>query len=171
VPSFDGSFEDLFGACQRSAVHLEMHDSYMLTDPAFLDWRAGLTFDPAERWRGWFDLVRATTGRGVQIRRARIVSEPVTEYVRFEYDITDDLNIAAGEQVGWLPRRKASDLVLPGNDFWLFDERLVQFNHFNGEGDWLDVEQVTAPATVQLCSAAFDAVWQRATPHARYRPA
>lgn len=30
-------------------------------------------------------------------------------------------NVKAGEEVRWLPRRQASDLALPGNDFWLFD--------------------------------------------------
>jgi hypothetical protein len=99
------------------------------------------------------------------------VSEPVSDYVRYEYDITDGLNLAAGEQVRWLARRHASDLALPGNDFWLFDNQLVQFNHFSGDGDWIDVEQTTAPATIEFCSSAFETVWQRATPHQRYQPA
>ena len=68
------------------------------------------------------------------IRRARIVSEPVSEYIRFEYDITFT-NVEAGEDVRWLPRRRASDLLLPGNDFWVFDDRLVLWNHFTGEGE------------------------------------
>ena len=67
------------------------------------------------------------------MRRARIVSEPVSEYIRFEHDVTYT-NVAAGEEVRWLPRRLASDIALPGNDFWLFDERLAVFNHFAGAG-------------------------------------
>jgi len=73
---------------------------------------------------------------GSKIRRARVVSEPVTEYIRFEHAITADLNVAAGEQVRWLPRRRASDLALPGSDFWLFDDQLIIFNHFAGDGSW-----------------------------------
>jgi hypothetical protein len=171
VRSFDRPLEELLAECQHSAVHLEMRDHYMLDDPAYLDWRARQRIDPAERWRDWFQRLRATVERGVQIRRARIISEPVTQYIKFEYDVTDGLNIAAGEEVRWLPRRQASDLALPGNDFWLFDNRLLQFSYFSGDGDWLEIEQTTEPATVDLCAAAFEAVWKRATPHERYRPA
>jgi hypothetical protein len=148
-----------------------MRDSYLPTDPVFADWRAGRPIDPAERWRDWFNLVRATVVRGIGVRRARIISEPVSEYIRFEHDVTDGLNIAAGEQVRWLPRRRASDIAVPGNDFWLFDDRLVQFNHFSGDGDWIDVERSTDPAVIKLCADAFDTVWARAVPHQSYRPA
>jgi hypothetical protein len=44
--------------------------------------------------------------------------------------------VHAGELVRWLPRRQASDIALPGNDFWVFDDATVLFNHFNGDGDW-----------------------------------
>ena len=53
--------------------------------------------------RPWLDLIREVTGRGVPVRRARVVSEPVTDYIRFEHATTDS-NVAAGEQVRWLPR-------------------------------------------------------------------
>jgi hypothetical protein len=171
VAEFDATIEDLLAACERSAVHLEMRDGYALDDPVFIDWRAGLPIDPAGRWREWFDMMSAMTARGVQVRRARIVSEPISEYIRYEYDITDGLNLASGEDVRWLPRRQASDIALPGNDFWLFDDTLLFFNHNSGNGDWLGVEQSTDPATVKLCASAFEAVWERAIPHADYRPA
>jgi hypothetical protein len=95
---------------------------------------------------------------------------PVTEYIRYEYDVTAAHNIAAGEQVRWLPRRRASDLALPGNDFWLFDGVAVLFNHFAGNGDMLGEEYVTDPAVAELCATAFEAVWDRAVPHADYAP-
>jgi hypothetical protein len=104
-------------------------------------------------------------------RRARIVSEPVTPYIRFEYDVTRSMNIAAGEQVRWLPRRRASDLALPGNDFWVFDDRLVRFGHFAGDGTVTGHEMSGDPAVVKLCAAAFEAVWERAVDHEDYRPA
>ncbi|MGH3678977.1 MAG: DUF6879 family protein, partial [Natronosporangium sp.] len=79
---------------------------------------------------------------------------------------------AAGEEVRWLPRRRASDLALPGNDFWLFDERTVIFNHFAGDGGAIDdsEEVSTDPAIANLCRSAFESVWARATPHAKYQP-
>jgi hypothetical protein len=171
LPTFE-QWGQLFGACERSAVHLEMRDSYDISDEdsAFAAWKAGHRDDLAAWWRPWLDLIKETTGRGVQVRRARVVSEPVTEYIRFEYEITY-ANVAAGEQVRWLPRRAASALALPGNDFWLLDGRRVLFNHFTGDGQELGHEWSEDPDVIGLCEAAFEAVWQRAIPHEEYLPA
>ena len=113
--------------------------------------------------------MRATTARGVHVRRARIVSEPVTDFIKYEYDLTEGLNLAAGEDVRWLPRRAASDIALPGNDFWVFDNRLVRFNYFAGNGEERGDELVNDEAVVRLCVSAFESVWQRAIPHRDYR--
>ncbi|WP_327108598.1 DUF6879 family protein [Nonomuraea glycinis] len=164
------TFDELFAECTRSAVHLEMRDMYTPDDPVYLDWKAGVHIDPVERWREWYDLVVATVERGVEMRRARIVSEPITDFIQHEYDLTADLNIAAGEQVRWLSRRKASDLALPGNDFWVFDDRLVRFGHFSGDGAYLFQEITEEPAVVRLCVSAFESVWDRAVDHKDYRP-
>lgn len=163
------TFEELFGSSQRSAVHLEMRDGYMRSDPAFIDWAAGKLFDPAERWRDWLDTVKEATGRGVSVRRARIVSEPVSDYIRFEHSVTDGLNIGAGEQVGWLPRRRATSLALPGNDYWVFDDKVALLNHFDGEGESLQHEYTEDPNLVSFLSTAFESVWEEIVPHTQYR--
>jgi hypothetical protein len=159
-------------AAAVSAVHLEMRDGYMLDDPVFDAWRedhSKVAVDD-EGGRKWRALVREVTARGVGVRRARIVSEPLSDYVRFEYEITSGHNASAGEDVRWLPRRQATGLALPGNDFWLFDGATLVVNHFSGNGDWTAMEHVTDSAVVKHCSAAFDAVWERAIPHADYQP-
>jgi hypothetical protein len=115
----------------------------------------------------------AATSRwsGSRFRRARVVSEPLAPYIRFEHHMTGATNVAAGEDVRWLPRRFASDLRLPGNDFWLFDDRLIRFHLFSGEGEIVEDELCTDPAVIRMCAAAFESVWERAIPHAAYRPA
>lgn len=163
------TFEELFRDCRESAVHLEMRDSYMKSDPAYRDWIAGVAFEPAERWADWLTLVSEATSRGVKVRRARVVSEPVSQYIRFEHEVTDGLNIAAGEDVRWLPRRKATGIALPGNDFWLFDSTLLLVNHFDGEGEWLEPSISTDPHEVKLCADAFESVWELGVPHSDYR--
>jgi hypothetical protein len=161
---------ELLRSARHQAVHLEMRDTYTPEDPAWLDWRNGLRFNPAHRWQDWFDLIHATTSRGVQVRRARIISEPVTAYIRFEYDVTDELNLAAGEQVRWLSRRHAADLLVPGCDLWVFDRSVVVFNHFDGDGNWVVEERRDDEALAERCLLAFEAVWERAIPHDGYRP-
>jgi hypothetical protein len=59
-------------------------------------------------------------------------------------------------------------LALPGNDFWLFDSSLVLVNHFDGEGENMEVELTDDSEVAKLCDAAFEAVWKRATPHAQF---
>ncbi|MGW0997662.1 DUF6879 family protein [Streptomyces sp. NPDC002523] len=163
------TFEELFHDCRESAVHLEMRDAYMTSDPAYIDWAAGMAIDPAERWADWLALVSKATSRGVKVRRARIVSEPVSSYIRFEHEVTNGLNIAAGEEVRWLPRRKATGVALPGNDFWLFDSSLLLVNHFDGEGEWLEPSLSTDLQEIKLCTSAFETVWGLGTPHADYQ--
>ncbi len=163
------SFETLFARCTTSAVHLELRDEYTPGDPVYLDWKAGVAVDPKKRWSEWYGLMSATTARSIKVRRARIVSEPVTDFIRYEYDLTPGLNLAAGEEVRWLPRRQASTIALPGNDFWIFDNRLVRFNYFTGSGDEAGDELVEDQAVVHLCMSAFEAVWQQAIPHQNYR--
>jgi hypothetical protein len=58
---------ELFRAATYSASHLEMRDAYTPDDPDWQDWREGRRFDPAERWKDWFDLIRETVTRGVQV--------------------------------------------------------------------------------------------------------
>jgi hypothetical protein len=166
------SFTDLIRSAERSAVHLEMRDVYAIPneDERFAAWRQGHRLDPDDReswWRPWLDVVQEITAKGVRLRRARIVSEPHSEYIRYEHSFTFT-NIAAGEEIRWLPRRLASRLALPGNDFWLFDGRLVQFNVFDGKGRWVHTDQTDDQATAAFCADAFEAVWDLATPHDKY---
>jgi hypothetical protein len=165
VPTFD----ELIEATEVSAIHLEMRDAYVPSDPSFIAFLGGPAYDRTGREERWHALIGGAVARGVRVRRARIVSEPVTDYIRFEHSVTESMNLRAGEQVRWLPRRRASDLCLPGNDFWVFDDRLVRFNHFAGDGSSGDKEMREEPAVVELCRSAFEAVWERAIDHRDYR--
>ncbi|MDG4531910.1 DUF6879 family protein [Streptomyces sp. AV19] len=167
------SFDELLNSATHSAVHLEMRDIYGVAGEAeeFEQWkRTGeVDLDPeSEGWSRWTALVRQAVARGVVMRRARIVSEPVSQYIKYEH-ATTAVNVTVGEQVRWLPRRRTSDIALPGNDFWLFDDRLVRFNHFTGDGDGAGFEYVEDKAVIKLCADAFAAVWERGVPHEEFK--
>ncbi|MGW5349413.1 DUF6879 family protein [Streptomyces sp. NPDC004031] len=171
-PSVD--FRSLLTSARTSAFHLEMRDQYAVGDEAddYAHWlRTGeRDADPAsDYWAPWVDLIAGVRARGVTVHRARVVSEPVTPYIRYEHAGTA-VNVLAGEEVRWLPRRQAADLLLPGCDLWIFDGETVLFNHFTGAGDWADpdMELTDAPAVVKQCVNAFDAVWSRGIPHDQY---
>jgi len=164
-------FDRLLRSVTRSAVHLEMRDDYGASSRAFVAWREHRSYDRSGPDAAWHALIGGVIQRGATVRRARIISEPVSDYIRFEYEVTPAANIAAGEQVRWLPRQQASDLTLPGNDFWLFDATSVLFNYFGGDGATAGTELRDEPAVAKLCASAFEAVWDRAVPHQDYRPA
>ena len=135
MPAEVAPFEELIAGTQRSAVHLEMRDAYVPGDPSFIAWQGGPPYDRTQREADWHALAGGALARGVVIRRARIVSEPLAVHPVRVRDAPGSINVAAGEQVRWLPRRRASDLALPGNDFWVFDDRLVRFGYFAGDGE------------------------------------
>ncbi len=56
-------------------------------------------------------LIRDATAAGKVFRRARIISEPVTDYIRYEW-AGAGLNVEAGEEIKWSPRRLASAIAL-----------------------------------------------------------
>ncbi|WP_316529554.1 DUF6879 family protein [Kitasatospora brasiliensis] len=165
-------FAEMLSSAKNSAVHLELRDQYSVAEEVseLAKWRRGeaVDVDPdSEYWSGWSDLIRSAVARGVRVRRARVVSVPVTDYVRYEHHITV-VNLAIGEQVRWLPRSETSGLALPGNDFWLVDGRAVRFNLFDGPGAALDPQYSEDPAVIELCAGAFDAVWERGVDHKKF---
>ncbi|MFJ8677522.1 DUF6879 family protein [Streptomyces sp. NPDC093589] len=171
MPAAPLSFDELLDTAQFQALHLELRDNYAVGEEqsvydTFLANGTVPAYDSAF-WRPWVSLVERTVARGVTVRRARIISEPVTDYVRFEHAITPS-NLRAGEEVRWLGRSQASALALPGNDFWLIDDRLVRFNVFSGDGEVQNPEHSDVPQVIKLCADAFQSVWERASPHDQY---
>ncbi|GAA3509644.1 DUF6879 family protein [Actinomadura keratinilytica] len=165
---------DLIKAAKYSVVHLEQRDEYT-PEPDFLEWQASGKKTPREKMRAsmenWMEFVRGITSRGVVMRRARIVSEPWSDYIEWEHAHTE-WNVEAGEQVRWLSRRDAYDLLIPPADFYIIDSRLVAFNFNAGDGTSLrEYEFVSDPVRVGPVVAAFEQVWNRAVDHADYKPA
>lgn len=168
--SYD-EFNDLFTRFRHEALHLEMRDAYgtAVELPHLAKWLAGEPDEDTSWLEPWFDTVRAGTRSGKVFRRARIVSEPVSDYQRWVLKDTHRY-VEAGEDIRWVPRRLVSTVALPGNDFWLFDDELVIFILFSGNGLVVDQVKTTDSAAITLCRAAFDAVWKLAIPHRDYRP-
>ena len=164
-------FTALFTQFDREAIHLEMRDSYgtAVELPHMAKWAAGEA-DDLEWLRPWCDEVRENIGRGKVYRRVHVVSEPLSDYQRWSYSIMQP-HVDAGTDMRWMPRRQVSSIAFPGNDFWLFDGRLVVFHHYAGNGASIDFTTSTDLGDIGLCTSAFEAVWKLAIPHQDYRPA
>jgi hypothetical protein len=161
---------DLINSFRQEALHLETRDSYGTAAelPHLAKWEAGEP-DDTEWLQPWFDRVRAATQAGKSFRRARIVSEPVSDYQKWVLK-DSHLFVEAGEDIRWVPRNRVSTLAMPGNDFWLFDDQVLVFLIFAGNGLVVDRQATTDPAAVELCRNAFDAVWELSIPDSEYKP-
>ncbi len=164
-------FSALFPGVKREALHLNMRDSYgtETEQPHIAAWRAGVPDDYS--WlEPWCDLMRLHATAGRAFRRVNVVSEPLSEYQRWSLEIETPI-VAAGQDIRWVSRRLVSELCFPGNDFWLFDDELVVFLHYAGDGTNVDFTSSTDPVLIQRCRASFEAVWPLGVPHNDYRPA
>jgi len=69
-----------------------------------------------------------------------------------------------------VPRSLVSSVALPGNDFYLFDDRLALFLLYSGSGLSVGMLSSSDPADLQLCRSAFEASWKLSIPHREYAP-
>ncbi|QIS24636.1 DUF6879 family protein [Nocardia terpenica] len=166
----DDEFDRLLTDFEQESVHLEMRDAYgtAVELPHMAQWEAGEP-DDLEWLQGWCSQLCEHRAVGRSVRRARIVSEPLSDYQRWSYSIAHPM-VDAGEDIRWVPRRLVSSVAFPGNDFYLFDNRLVVFLHYAGNGLGTDKVTSTDPHDIQLCRMAFEGVWPLAIPHREYKP-
>jgi hypothetical protein len=168
----------LFSDTEQDAFHLELRDAYGVHGESsrFREWLNGgpETFDEVAEWfKDWTDEVQAATRAGKTIRRLRVVTEPLSDYIRFEHHDTIH-NVTSGEDIRWLPRQDLPDgIVFPhgGLDHWLLDHKIVVFNHFHPDGRSAGRERVADADIVAQCVQVRDALWPLGIPHDEYKPA
>jgi hypothetical protein len=166
----EARFDELLRTFERESIHLETRDAYGTRTelPHLAKWANGEPDDLT--WlEDWCDNLRAHVAAGRSLRRARIVSEPLSEYQRWSYSIAHPM-VEAGEDIRWVPRQLVSSIGIPGNDFYLLDNRMVIFLIYTGNGLNADFQTSTDPVDVDLCRSAFEAVWKLAIPHREYQP-
>ncbi|MEV6526661.1 DUF6879 family protein [Longispora sp. NPDC051575] len=166
----DEQFGDLVAGFDDNFIHLETRDAYGTTVelPHMAKWAAG-EHDDLEWLQDWCANLRRKRAAGKSMRRARIVSEPLSDYQRWSHSIAQPM-VDAGEDIRWVPRRLVSSIAFPGNDFYVFDNRTVMFLIYAGSGLAAEKLVSTDPADVRLCLSAFEAAWKLAVPHRGYTP-
>ncbi|KAB2344911.1 DUF6879 family protein [Actinomadura rudentiformis] len=153
----------------RTSLKLELRDNYAADAESLAAWRRGGAAEARKLVQPYADQLAPKISAGEKVlRRVKILSEPPSEYMRHALDVAGAL-VDAGEDIRWLPRRLASTLLLPGNDFFILDSQLVIFNVLDGEDSRAEQQLYTAPDVVDRCQAAFDAAWELAVPHHDYR--
>ena len=167
------SYDELNQLCKgitKSFVHLETRDAYgtEVELPHMAKWLRSEADDHA--WLGWWlEMLRGHRAAGRTCRRARVVSEPLSDYQRWTMSHVE-LFTEAGEEIRYVPRPSLATVALPGSgDFYVFDEVLALFLHYAGNGMNASFQRTDDPGIVARCRDAFEAVWDIATPARDYR--
>lgn len=117
-----------------------------LTDYSFMD--------------NWTGEVRARSAQGKRMSRVRVVTEPLSDDARYLLDVAR-LNVAAGDEIRYLPRQRARELELglPDEDYWIFDATVAAIIHFDEDDHPVGHELIDDPTEIVQRLHWFDAAW------------
>lgn len=156
-----------FWALRRSVFRLETLPSYGGSgeDPMQAAFAAGEPYRPSGS--GWADMLRSHHAAGRPQRRVHIVTEPLSDYLRFELTWGYGPHVAAGEDIRLLVAPPWPEGV-PRRDFWLFDDKSVYWMDYDPAGTWLGSEWTDDADDVAEARRVRDLVWPLAQPWARF---
>lgn len=158
-------FDQLFRSFQRTAFRLETQGEYREPIEREPIHRFLNAEPPDDSWLNpWTDNVREATHQGRTFQRVRVLTDPLTDYLRFEMDLALRANIPAGEDIRSLSMSEAQALGVPiGLDFWMFDDDQVGVMRFGDQG-MLGLEMLTDAAEIDRCRQLRDRAWNAAAP-------
>ena len=169
-------FHALFTAFKHTAYRLETLQVYDVSyeiEPyrAFL---AGQPRPRDESKNAWTAMLREAKASGKIVQRVHLVREPLTDYLRYEFEWSYPPNVEAGEDIRILPSKSVppgdlSPLVLNRvRDYWLFDSKDLWVMQYDHRGRFLNIEQVSDFSTIVSRACWRDAALHYAIPYAEY---
>jgi hypothetical protein len=169
IEPFSPEFADLFTSFQHTAFRLETLQRY--NDPGeaealqrFLDGEPVIQTDESGSYGR---LVRDARASGKVMQRVHVVTEPLSDYLRFELAVYAG-SVDAGEDIRILPVTPGVDLDLPGHDYWLFDSRTLVILRYNTDDQLTTAEVIGDPGSIVRHAYWRDVALTTAIPYATY---
>ena len=152
TPITQAQFAEMFRTFRESAFHLETREFYAMTyeRDAFQRFLDGRPLQPSGLpwWQAWLDEMRELARQGKRIRRVRVLSEPPSDYQRWELWGTS-WHTEAGEEIRYMSRRRAEQIGLPlDHDWWVFDDERLIITRFTDAGEIAGKSLITDPAII-----------------------
>ncbi|MEU3394994.1 DUF6879 family protein [Streptomyces albidoflavus] len=118
------------------AWRLETLPQYLVPQEAeeFAAFQGGKTF-PGPYEDSWTQMVRTRN-----VGRVHIVSRPLSDYLRFEFERYYQHQAAAGEEIRILDVTDRENPLPNIGDFWMFDKSTVVFMHYHPDGRQINRE-------------------------------
>jgi hypothetical protein len=154
IPPGAPEFRALFDTFEHSVFRLETLQAYQGSRERELlaDFLAGKPRPTDQLKADWTAMIAANARAGKAVQRVHVVTEPLTDYLRFELTWGYEPNAEAGEDIRIAPVRDAWPRELPQHDYWLFDAAQLYDMHYEPDGTWLGIEHVTDPARIVAAS-------------------
>ncbi|AXE26861.1 hypothetical protein C0216_28605 [Streptomyces globosus] len=130
------AWADRFKTFQTEAWRLETLPQYLVPQEAdeFAAFKAGARF-PGPYENAWTAMVRTRN-----VGRVHIVTRPLTDYLRFEFERYYQHQAPAGEDIRILDITDRPN-PLPGvQDFWMFDRSTVVLMKYEADGTQIERE-------------------------------
>jgi hypothetical protein len=104
------------------------------------------------------------------MQRVHVVTEPITDYIRFEVAWSYAYSVSAGEDVRIIPvpDGEAWPSEIPTGDFWLFDDTERFDMHYDADGTWTGIEHSRDPIAASMACQVRDAALRLAQPWGTY---
>lgn len=124
-----------FQTFQREAWRLETLPQYLVPQEAdeFAAFKKGERF-PGPYEDSWIDMIRRCTATGGSMGRVHIVTRPLSDYLRFEFDRYYQHQAPIGEDIRILDVTDKDNPLAGVQDFWMFDQSTVVLMHYESDG-------------------------------------
>ncbi|MDR3083217.1 MAG: hypothetical protein LBV60_20265 [Streptomyces sp.] len=119
-----------FKTFRTEAWRLEVLPQYLVPQEAeeLAAFKAGARF-PGPYEDSWMDMVRTRN-----VGRVHIVTRPLSDYLRFEFERYYQHQAAAGEDIRILDVTDRPNPLPEVQDFWMFDSATVVLMHYHPDG-------------------------------------
>lgn len=131
------TFEDAWKQTKNSIFRLESFPKYKVPEDLeiFEKWKKGQNQFGAKPDL-WLQNIKATKELGIVMERVRVVSLPISEYIRYEIDYWK-FSIRNGENILFIGKEDFNEIKRLFNfklkDFWFFDDKtLIIFYYDDG---------------------------------------
>ncbi|GLU46535.1 DUF6879 family protein [Nocardiopsis ansamitocini] len=166
-PGFQGLFDDFSHTAYRLEARQGYGVSYEMEE--FARFRSGQARGAFPGIAEWAERVEAATAVGKRFHRVHVVTEPLSDYVRFECAWCYRHTAAAGEDVRVVAVPEGTwPQGLPRFDYWLFDSALLVRMDYADDDAFVRAEIVADPAQVVAANAARDHAVHLSVPFADY---
>lgn len=139
--------EEAWKKAQNNIFRLESIPEYNVPEDfiLFKKWKQG-KLKLAENSKKWLQNLKETKERGVKMQRVRIVSLPLSDYIRYEMDFWEH-SIQNGEEILFLENEQYENIMqnldFKPKDFWTFDDNVLIIFHYDETGDFVKEESIS----------------------------